>query len=347
MVVPKAQLQLTGETYRWLAGDSAWRSLPPMRRAGLAWQARLGSMNWAISRRLAADLQTGVPENSVVVVGLWRSGTTLMHELLAAATGFPAPETWQCMNAANFRLRGRPARMTAIPRPMDGMRVGSTSPQEDEFALLTLGVPSAYRAFLMPHRLAALNFTLDQLHWRNDSAWFQTWEDFLKVAMPNPHAPKPWLLKSPGHTFRLQAILRRHPSTRIVWMARDPTATFHSNLRMWREMFALYGLTAYDNAALQEFLAAAFVAAAEALRWCKATLPAAQFAVVPLESLERAPENTAASLCEILSLPLDRSALHRRVVEIGVVPGRPYTESLPDAVRAALATLDQAIASRI
>lgn len=346
MVVSKAPLQLTAETYRWLAGDSAWRSLSVMRRVGLAWQARLGSANWAISRRLVADVQTAVPENSVVVVGLWRSGTTLMHELLAAATGFPAPETWQCMNAANFRLRGRPASMSAV-RPMDGMRVDSTSPQEDEFALLTLGVPSAYRAFLMPHRLASLHFTLDELHWRNDSAWFQTWEDFLKAAMPNPHAPKPWLLKSPGHIFRLQAILRRHPSTRVVWMARDPAATFHSNLRMWPEMFALYGLTKHDTLALQEFLAAAFVAAAEALHWCKATLSTTQFTVVPLESLERAPENAVMSICEFLSLPVDRGALHRRAVEIGTAPGRSYTESLPNAARAALAALDRAIASRI
>lgn len=182
-------LQLTRPSYRWLTEDTAWRKFPLLQRAGLAWQARLGTVNWAMTRRLVADIPRGVPEKSVVIVGLWRSGTTLMHELLAAATGFSAPQTWQCMNAANFRLQGQPEGISVVPRPMDGMVVSAASPQEDEFALLTLGVPSAYRAFLMPHRLAALHFTLDQSHWRNDSAWLEIWEDFLKAAMPNPQGP--------------------------------------------------------------------------------------------------------------------------------------------------------------
>jgi hypothetical protein len=100
----------------------------------------------AFSFDSCARLQAGLPSPSslsspVLVTGLWRTGTTLLHEMLAAAGGFATPGTWQCLRPASFRL-AKPGREMDVPRPIDGLRVSTNSPQEDEFALLLLGAPS-------------------------------------------------------------------------------------------------------------------------------------------------------------------------------------------------------------
>ena len=95
-----------------------------------------------------------------------------MHELLTAATGWPTPLTWQCMNATAFQLLPAPPAQSGVARPMDGLEISPLSPQEDEFALLSLGVDSAYRGFLMPERLPELLHTLDPAYWQRHAA---TW----------------------------------------------------------------------------------------------------------------------------------------------------------------------------
>ncbi len=43
-------------------------------------------------------------QNAVVVLGYWRSGTTLLHELLCLDTRYTYPTTHACMNPHHFLL---------------------------------------------------------------------------------------------------------------------------------------------------------------------------------------------------------------------------------------------------
>src|SRR5262249_49299611 len=118
------------------------------------WQALWFERNLGLQRRLFAAPR--LVADPVFVLGLWRSGTTYLHELLASCPNLIAPATWQCMNASAFRLRTAPPRGNALARPMDDLPIDAHSPQEDEFALLALGVPSVYRGFFDPRRLPEL-----------------------------------------------------------------------------------------------------------------------------------------------------------------------------------------------
>lgn len=157
------------------------------------------------------------------------------------------------MNACAFQL-GRPApNGAALARPMDGLEIRADSPQEDEFALLTLGVDSAYRAFWMPQPLGELMHTLDPAWWQANPQWLEPWEAFLRgVLRKTPDARQPLILKSPNHTYRLPAIARRFPRVHATWMARPAARVFFSNRKMWHMMFAMHGLpgSAVDDAAL-------------------------------------------------------------------------------------------------
>src|SRR5262249_35452631 len=144
----------------------------------------------------------------VFILGVWRSGTTFLHELLAANESLLAPNTWQCMNSSMHLMNTPPTGGDVAVRPMDGFLVTNESPQEDEFAMLAQGIPSVYLAFFDPRRLTELTHWLDPQAWTDlaEEAWWPRWRTFLASVQGGRDVRL--LLKSPNHTFRLPAILR-------------------------------------------------------------------------------------------------------------------------------------------
>ena len=340
-------LSLTRPLLRWLQGDPAWVTLPLRQRVWLQWQARIGSLNARLSLPANAPASmTDAVEAPVLVLGPWRSGTTVMHELLAAATGLTTPRTWQCMNATTFTTLPSGQRAKALAaRPMDGLEVGAQSPQEDEFALLTMGVESAYRAFWMPHRLDELQPTLDPAHWLAHDAWLGCLEQFLiGVLHTTPQSRQPLLLKSPNHSFRLPAIQRRWPDTRVVWMLRDGAAVAHSNLKMWRSMFQLHGLTAAVPGALEVFIARALRRCAQNLDTAMAGPGRHAWALVPQARLRDDAEAVVHEVHARLSLPgsIDQVALQTAIARTHVGREDRYITELPDSMRSAVREFDSA-----
>ena len=126
----------------------------------LSWQGFWFERHLSLQRNLppTAPLRT----DPLFILGLWRSGTTYLHELLGACPGIQSPATWQCLSPATIRLHSPPVAGRAVQRPMDAKRIDALSPQEDEFALLALGVPSVYRGFFDPRRLPELTRWLDR-----------------------------------------------------------------------------------------------------------------------------------------------------------------------------------------
>ena len=221
----------------------------------------------------------------VFILGLWRSGTTYLHDLLGACPGMVAPTTAQCMNPSSFRLRPPPAGGRSVKRPMDGLSVGLLSPQEDEFALLALGVPSVYRGFFDPRRLPELARWLDPESWTptQPQGWGATLGEFLSGVGDGRSGRL--VLKSPGHTFRINALAGLYPGAAYVWLVRDPCETFLSNRKMWRAMFERYALWDCDGAVLDSFLAQAMERAAGCLGHARSLIPRDRLAVVDFRQM--------------------------------------------------------------
>ena len=199
------------------------------------------AMQQSVSReQLAkADLR-----NAIVVLGYWRSGTTLLHELLCLDNRFTFPTTHACMNPQHFLFSEASALArlgVAAQRPMDGMEVRPGSPQEDEFALLSLGARSPYEALVIPQVLAeALKLTdPNDLSPADSKRWREVFVEFLAgVAVRG--AGKPIILKSPTHGARVTTLRELLPDARYILIVRDPITNFESVVRMWRRMFETY-----------------------------------------------------------------------------------------------------------
>ena len=90
------------------------------------------------------------------IIGHWRSGTTYLHELMSLDARFFSPTTYQCFAPHHFLVsQWLIARYLGFlmpkQRPMDNMAAGWDRPQEDEFALLTLGAPTPYLRMAFPN----------------------------------------------------------------------------------------------------------------------------------------------------------------------------------------------------
>src|SRR5262249_40915733 len=93
--------------------------------------------------------RTRITRPPVFIIGHWRSGTTLLHELLIQDRRHAYPNTYQCLEPNHPLVSERLVKATMpflMPRrrPMDNMAAGWERPQEDEFALAMMGQPSPY-----------------------------------------------------------------------------------------------------------------------------------------------------------------------------------------------------------
>jgi hypothetical protein len=198
----------------------------------------------------------------IFILGHWRSGTTLLHELIALDDRFSFPTTAQCFCPNDFLvIRWLVTRLTFLMperRPMDDMAMGWDLPQEDEFALCNLGLPSPYLTIAFPNERPADGEYLDleSLSPQERRRWQRTLHGFLQSVTFRDG--RPLVLKSPPHTARIRALLEMFPDARFVHIVRDPRAVFPSTVRLWKSLYKELGLQEPTYAGLDEYVLSSF-----------------------------------------------------------------------------------------
>jgi hypothetical protein len=280
----------------------------------LRWHAHWFELNW---RMQLERMPHGTPAaDPVFILGLWRSGTTVLHELVNACGGWVTPQTWQCFHPSTCFMTGPPARGGSVQRPMDRGVIATEGPQEDEFALLLLGERSIYRGLIDPRRLLECGAAA----WDADGDDLERWQQFVQGI--SARGGGRLLLKSPGHSFRIPALRRLFPAARFVWIGRHPGEVLTSNMRMWSAMTRVYALWDCVDEVLQRFLREAMRGCSRVLERCIAEMTREQMLWVDFEALQTDPERV---LRQILRFA-------------GARPGRDE-QSLNGDIEAALASV--------
>lgn len=208
----------------------------------------LGAMANLFCHRRASAVKIASP---IFVIGHWRSGTTLLHELLSLDPGFTYPSTYSTGAPSHFLLTSRflkPIIERTLPgtRVMDGMKVGMDLPQEDEFALMLMGAASPYLCLAFPRQALQILELMDVTrlapselqYWRNAATRF-----YQRVLAERPGQ---LVLKSPGHTARMGVLNKMFPDARFVHIVRDPEEVFSSTLRTWTQLVEAHRLQRND-----------------------------------------------------------------------------------------------------
>jgi omega-hydroxy-beta-dihydromenaquinone-9 sulfotransferase len=241
------------------------------------------------------------------IIGHWRSGTTLLHELLMLDDRFCCPNTYQCFTPGHFLLTE--SFMTAaigwmIPskRPMDDVAAGWDRPQEDEFALMNMGAPSPYRRMAFPVTSTAVPQALDVagLAPADLDRWRAALRRFLgMLAVADPRRP---VLKSPPHTARVGVLADMYPEARFLHVVRDPFVVFASTMRLWRSLHDVQGLQVDRGETLEPYVFAAFEEMYAAFERDRAALPAGRLHEIRYEDLVADPVGALAESYERLGL---------------------------------------------
>ncbi len=212
-----------------------------------------------LGRRIA---QVQVKDAPIFIIGHWRSGTTLLHELMVLDERYTFPTTYECFAPNHFLISAwLVKRLTFLlprQRPMDNMMTGWDRPQEDEFALCNMGIPSPYLRMLFPNEPEPYPeyFDLENLpaaerrKWQDALLWF-----LQRVTLRNQ---KRIILKSPPHLARIKAILEIFPDARFVHIVRDPYVVFASTVNLWKTLYQYQSLQRPNFAGLEEYIFTCF-----------------------------------------------------------------------------------------
>jgi hypothetical protein len=184
----------------------------------------------------------------IFITGMPRSGSTFLHELLAADPALRAPQIWEVMfpvtadepdrgphdrrvwKAATclwwFR-RLAPEADAVYPMrartPHECVAIHSYTLMSEEF-ISSCRVPS-YAAFLRSSNMVPIY------------QWQKRFLQHLQQHQPG----RRWILKAPDHVYSLEALFSVFPDALVIQTHRDPLDVLKSTIHLTRVLHGLYG----------------------------------------------------------------------------------------------------------
>jgi len=215
---------------------------------------RQGLVRNLVNRLRLEDLATRYPEIGtqpvsapVFILGLQRTGTTMLHRLLTCEPTLRPLLSWEAMNPAPLPGRAEDERATRIRKAEMAERalrylapdffaihpVEARAPEEDVLLLdLSFVSPTADATMYVP-RYSAWTRAIDQ---RPAYRYFRR---FIQLLLWQQGGT--WLGKTPHHLENLDALLDVFPDARVIHTHRDPTrvvASFCSMMAHGRAIFS-------------------------------------------------------------------------------------------------------------
>ncbi len=182
--------------------------------------------------------QYPLPDNPIIIVGHWRSGSTYLHQLMAADPQLYAPTVFNISVPEGFMVSEkyyRPIMSKVIKstRPMDNVKSGFYEPQEEEYALLkTPGLsPLEKLIFTNNHNFFLKDFETFMPDKKHEKLWKLKFGDFIKK---NAFVTgKRIVLKNPFHSMRIPLLKEMFPNALFIHIYRNPEDVIPSTANMW------------------------------------------------------------------------------------------------------------------
>jgi len=171
----------------------------------------------------------------LLVLGIFRSGTTLLHNLLAQDERFAYPNVYQvCFPKTFLTTESMNARVMGffLPerRAQDGIAMGMRETAEEEFALCSLTGRNMSMGWVFPRRAEQFHryFTFREASDAELAEWKSSLTGFVRKL--SFKYTRPLILKSPANTGRIRLLLELFPDARFVHIHRNPYEVFQSIL---------------------------------------------------------------------------------------------------------------------
>jgi hypothetical protein len=181
-----------------------------------------------------------VPEDPIFIIGHWRTGTTLLHQMMSLDPNLAAPTLFQvaepqCFICSYGYYLPLFSALIDQRRPMDNVRLGMNEPQEDEYAIYRitdfspieqLVFPKDKRYFILDNPSFLPLNEIEKKEWEE-----QLCNYFRKLYFFNR---KTIVSKNPFNSFRIKELCVLFPKARFIHIVRHPFEVVPSTVNMWR-----------------------------------------------------------------------------------------------------------------
>lgn len=180
-------------------------------------------------------------EAPIFILGHWRSGTTLLHNLITQDTQFAFPNLYQTTHPHTFltgeeKVSSLLANQEEQKRHMDNVKINFDSPGEDESALAVLSLRSPVIGWVFPKCWEKYQKFLTFKNASEDDLmrWCQGLITFTKKL--SLRYKRRLIFKSPPHTARIKIIQKVFPDAKFICIHRNPIHVYQSTKNMYEKV---------------------------------------------------------------------------------------------------------------
>lgn len=197
--------------------------------------------------------KTKISKPPVFIVAFWRSGTTLLHNLLCQNPEFAFVSTFQTVFPNHTLSNQWWLKYLASPflpeyRPADKVKFEWENPQEEELALGNMQETSFYNFMYFPNNFNEYvnkGLIIDNLSPEELKTWEDTYCRLIKTATINTGGNR-FISKNPPNAFRIKQFLKMFPDAKFINISRNPDEVLFSFKRFWVEVLRGTALQDFD-----------------------------------------------------------------------------------------------------
>jgi len=199
-------------------------------------------------------------EPPLFIIGHWRSGTTLLHNLLTKDPLAAYTTTYQCVFPDNLKSKWLFKTFMRIfmppVRPGDNLEISVDFPQEDEYAMSNLTHRSYYHFFYFPTAYPNLYkkyIRFETLTGEEIDDWKKVYRQLIIKALLNAGGSR-IVLKNPANTGRMLHLLDIFPEAGFVHIIRNPVIVYLSTVKFLTQLYPTVQLEPFSEEDVSEMV---------------------------------------------------------------------------------------------
>ena len=252
-----------------------------------------------------------IKKDPVFIVGHWRSGTTHLHNILCQDPQMAYVTTFQSVfpdtlfnKAGRFIFEGFARILIPGTRKGDNVILGTSLPQEEEFAIGDKTAISFYYFWMFPRSLKKFYdqcIRFKGVDGAKIKSWKKDYELLITKALHNTNRER-FLSKNPPNTGRIEVLLEMFPNAKFIHIHRNPVEVYLSTQNFFNKMLPHLQLQSIDPLKLEEDIILLYKDIMQDYLKQREMIPTRQLAEISFEELEKNPKLCIKNLYNSLGL---------------------------------------------
>ena len=231
-------------------------------------------------------------KSPIFIIGHWRSGTTLLHNILCQDPEAGYLTTYHSVFPnnlgskaifKNFMKWNMPSK-----RPSDNVRLHIDYPQEDEFAVANSFPNAYYNFFYFPENYLQFLTKTSQQEVRDK--WKKTFQKVIMKATMNTKGKRA-VIKNPVNTFRVKELIELYPDARFIFIYRNPITVFMSSYKFFKALMPTLWFHPVSDEYIREMILKVYPIMMDQYEESKKLIPQKNLIEIKFENFEKSPED--------------------------------------------------------